>query len=127
LLLATLTATVVAPRAALGIAPKSTRTQVGGNQTEGKRLYRKYCGQCHALTAARAVGFGTNNGLGTDGGPSFNHLRIPYSLSVLAITQPFIGHEVLYYKMTLSQIKTVSHFVAKTTLHHPLAAKPIDG
>ena len=47
----------------------------------GKKVYRKYCGQCHALNEALAAGFGSDKGLGTDGGPSFNNLKVPYNLS----------------------------------------------
>ena len=93
----------------------------------GKKLYRTYCGQCHALTAARAAGFGSNKGLGTDGGPSFNPLRVPFELSVLAIRQPFIGHEAIYRKMKWNQIRTVSIFVASATKDHPILAQAVDG
>jgi mono/diheme cytochrome c family protein len=93
----------------------------------GKGLYRKYCGQCHALTAALAAGFGSNIRLGTNGGPSFDSLRISVNLSILAVTQPFIGHEVLAHKMTWAQIKTVSSFVATVTKHHSVLAQPVDG
>jgi hypothetical protein len=94
---------------------------------QGKQLYRKYCGQCHALNAALAAGFGSNNGLGTNGGPSFNNLRVPFSLSVLAVKQPFIGHEVLIHKMTWTQITEVAAFVATVTKHHPVLAQFTDG
>jgi hypothetical protein len=97
------------------------------NMTTGKRLYRKYCGQCHSLTVALAAGFGSNNGLGTDGGPSFETLRVPFNLSVLAVTQPFIGHERLVHKMTWIEIKQVSAFVATATKHHTVLAHNIDG
>src|SRR5205085_2756071 len=93
----------------------------------GKRLYRKYCGQCHALTVALAAGFGSNNGLGTDGGPSFDTLRVPFNLSVLAVTQPFIGHERLVHKMTWTEVKEVSRFVETVTKRHSVLARPIDG
>jgi hypothetical protein len=93
----------------------------------GKTLYRKYCGQCHALTVALAAGFGSENGLGTDGGPNFDNLRVPFNISVLAVTQPFIGHEVLVHKMTWAQVRTVSIFVAKVTKHHAVLAQNVDG
>jgi mono/diheme cytochrome c family protein len=93
----------------------------------GKRLYRKYCGQCHALTAARAAGFGSNRGLGKDGGPSFNNLRVPYGLSVLLINQASNGHERLFHKLTWAEIRDVSAFLAAATKDHPLLARPTDG
>jgi hypothetical protein len=94
---------------------------------DGKGLYRKYCGQCHALRVALAAGFGSGKGLGINGGPSFDNLRVPYSLAVLAVKQPFIGHEVLVHKMTWQQIRTVAGFVAKVTRDHPIPAQNIDG
>jgi len=102
-------------------------TSAAGRPETGKGLYRKYCGQCHALTVALAAGFGSNNGLGTNGGPSFDHLRVPFKLSFLAIEQPFIGHEVLAHKMTWTQVKKVSTFVATSTEHHPVLAQFTDG
>jgi mono/diheme cytochrome c family protein len=98
-----------------------------GSLDSGKRLYRKYCGQCHALRVALAAGFGSDNGLGTNGGPSFDNLRVPFNLSVLAVTQPFVGHEVLVHKMTWTQIQTVSKFVQNATRHHSVLAQKIDG
>ena len=80
----------------------------------GKRLYRKYCGQCHSLTVALAAGFGSNNGLGTDGGPSFETLRVPFNLSVLAITQPFIGHEPT---TSMAEPVVLSRLERKVELH----------
>jgi len=76
---------------------------------------------------ALAAGFGSNNGLGKDGGPSFDTLRVPFNLSVLAVTQPFIGHEHLVHRMTWAQIKEVSRFVETVTRHHTVLAKNIDG
>ena len=93
----------------------------------GKRLYRKYCGQCHALREARAVGFGTNDRLGKEGGPSFNNLRVPYGLSVALITQRSNGHERLVHKLTWAQVTTVADFIAAATKTHPLLALPTDG
>jgi mono/diheme cytochrome c family protein len=92
----------------------------------GKQLYRQYCGQCHALTAALAVGFGTENGLGQNGGPSFDRLRVPFNLSVVAVTTPFAGHEVVFTKMTWSEVKQVANYVAVVTKKHPALAQPID-
>ena len=93
----------------------------------GKRLYRKYCGQCHALKTALAAGFGTENGLGTNGGPSFDNLRVPFNLSVVAVTSPFIGHEVLVRKMKWNQVRQVATYVATVTKSHPVPALPTDG
>jgi hypothetical protein len=128
-------ALIVAATAALPFAPATFGSVTGGTAAPadatgletGKRLYRKYCGQCHALRVALAAGFGSNNGLGTDGGPSFDTLRVPFNLSVLAIRQPFIGHERLVHKMTWTEVKEVSTFVETVTRRHAVLAQQIDG
>ena len=60
-----------------GIGSGAARTD---DVITGRQLYRKFCGQCHALTAANAVGFGSNNknGYGELGGPSFNERRVGF-------------------------------------------------
>ena len=96
-------------------------------QQTGKQLYRKYCGQCHALVQALAAGFGSNNGLGQDGGPSFDTLRVPFNLSVVAVTTPWAGHEVVNSKMTWTEVKQVANYVQIVTKDHRGLAQPIDG
>jgi mono/diheme cytochrome c family protein len=93
----------------------------------GKHLYREYCGQCHSLTQALAAGFGSNNGLGQDGGPSFDTLRVPFNLSVVAVTTPWAGHEVINGKMTWTEVKQVARYVHTVTKDHKRLAQPIDG
>ena len=100
----------------------------GPSQLElGKQLYRKFCGQCHALTAALAAGFGSDKGLGTDGGPSFNNLKVPYNLCYVAVTEQFGGHELVVKKMTWDQIAQVSKFVSTATATNPYLARVSDG
>jgi mono/diheme cytochrome c family protein len=93
----------------------------------GKKLYRRWCGQCHSLTQALAAGFGSDTGLGQDGGPSFDTLRVPFNLSVVAVTTPFAGHEIVFKKMTWTEVKQVASYVETVTKHHPGLAQPIDG
>ncbi len=93
----------------------------------GKQLYRKYCGQCHALTQALAAGFGSDKGLGTDGGPSFNNLRVPYNLSIVAVTEQFGGHELVVKRMTWEQLNQVAAFTASATKGNPYLARISDG
>ena len=127
--LAALTAALVAASVAYAVterragAPVATPTKL----ELGKRLYRKYCGQCHALSTALAAGFGTENGLGTNGGPNLDFLRVPYKLSILSVTLPFIGHEVLVHKMKWAQTTLVSAYVAAVTKNHDILAQPVDG
>ena len=89
---------------------------------EGRRIYRKYCGQCHALKVARAVGFGQDK-LKTDPGPSFNKLRVPFKLSVSAVVLSTIGgHETIQHKMRWQEIHDVARWVDQVTKKHPVLA-----
>ncbi len=105
----------------------SSTALAGVNLAQGKALYRKYCGQCHALTAALAAGFGSDKGLGTDGGPSFNDLDVPFNLSIVAVTEQFGGHELVVKRMTWPQLRLVSSFVAAATKTNPYLARISDG
>ncbi len=108
----------------------TTNKPVTGQPVTGRELYRKFCGQCHAFKAARAVGFGSSkrkNGLGKLGGPSFNELRIPYAINVRHVTQPTGGHEVVKTKITLKQLHTVATFIARETRRNPIPSLPTDG
>jgi hypothetical protein len=89
---------------------------------QGRKLYRKYCGQCHALTAANAVGFGQEK-LHTDPGPSLNSLKVSWNLCVSAIVLAIGGHETIQGKMTWKEIDEVSSFVEKVTRGNPIPAK----
>jgi mono/diheme cytochrome c family protein len=95
----------------------------------GKNAYRQFCGQCHALKEARAVGFGSakQKGVGEDGGPSFNQLKVSYQMCLASVTMLFGGHEKVVRKMTWQQIKDVSKFVQYATRDHPIVAKFSDG
>ena len=95
----------------------------------GKSAYRQFCGQCHALKEARAVGFGSakQKGVGEDGGPSFNQLKVSYQMCLASVTMLFGGHEKVIRKMTWQQIKDVSLFVQWATRTHPIVAKFSDG
>jgi mono/diheme cytochrome c family protein len=91
-------------------------------------LYRTYCGKCHALTAALSAGFGsTGGGLGANGGPSFNEIRVPVSYTIQAITEPTGGHERLRTRLSPTQVNTVASWLARTTSRNPLPALPTDG
>ncbi len=93
----------------------------------GKQLYRKFCGQCHALQQALAAGFGSDKGLGQDGGPSFNNLNVPYNLSIVAVTEQFGGHELVVKRMSWDQLNQTAAFVALATKHNPYLARISDG
>jgi mono/diheme cytochrome c family protein len=95
----------------------------------GRQLYRKFCGQCHALSAANAAGFGSNKkgGYGSLGGPSFNELRVPYDFSVTAVVEPTGGHEVVKKKITAKQLHAVAAYIARVTRKHPVPAFPTAG
>jgi hypothetical protein len=89
---------------------------------QGRKLYRKYCGQCHALKEAKAVGFGQAK-LETDPGPSLNSLRVSWNLCVQAIVLAISGHETIQSKMSWKEIDQVSAFVEQATKSHPIPAK----
>jgi mono/diheme cytochrome c family protein len=89
---------------------------------EGRKLYRKYCGQCHALKEARAVGFGQDKGK-TEPGPSLDNLRVSWNLSVSAIVLAISGHETIQDKMTWVEIEDVSTYVERVTKNNPIPAK----
>jgi mono/diheme cytochrome c family protein len=105
----------------------TAKSGVQGNVVAGKRAYRTYCGQCHALAEALAAGFGAENKFGQDGGPSFNELKVSASLCISAITELFGGHEIVLKKMNWTQIHDVAAFVEVATKKHPLVAKLTDG
>jgi hypothetical protein len=116
--------------AAHGSTAQSTSSSTAlsaGSLAQGKALYRKYCGQCHALAAALAAGFGSDKGLGVDGGPSFNDLDVPFNLCIVAVTEQFGGHELVVKRMTWPQLRLVSSFVAVATKTNPYLARISDG
>jgi mono/diheme cytochrome c family protein len=118
---------VVAP-AAYGLATTQSgaTAQTPARLEGGKKLYRQFCGQCHALKEARAVGIGlgSKNQKGeTDmAGPSFNDLRVTEHQSLLAITGVWDGHSKVMMLMTRAEIKLVSKYIAAATRDHKYKA-----
>jgi mono/diheme cytochrome c family protein len=108
-------------------SPNATSTSPASTASVGKTLYRQFCGQCHALAQALAAGFGSDNGLGQYGGPSFNDLRVPYDLSIVAVTEQFGGHELVVERMTWQQLDEVAAFIATATKGNPYLARVSDG
>jgi mono/diheme cytochrome c family protein len=103
-------------------APKAT---VPAKWEPAKKLYRKFCGQCHELREARSVGIGSakKQGPGELGGPSFDPLRIPAHLSRLAVLGTWDGHYKIMTQMTWKQITDVAKFVEVATRDHKYLAK----
>jgi mono/diheme cytochrome c family protein len=95
----------------------------------GKKIYRQFCGQCHALKEAKAVGFGSakQKGVGQDGGPAFNQLKISYAMTMASVTMLFGGHEKVIRKMTWPQLRDVARWIQIVTRTHPVVAKFSDG
>ena len=94
----------------------------------GRQLYRHFCGQCHALAKALSAGFGNNTkGVGGNGGPSFNQLRVPCTFSIQAVTEPTGGHELVRTKITSNELGKVATFIATETRGNPIPALPTDG
>jgi hypothetical protein len=90
----------------------------------GRTLYKKFCGQCHALKEAKAVGLGAadKKGVGELGGPSFDPLRVTALQCQLAITGVWDGHSKVMTRMTRPQINLVSKWVEAATKDHPFKA-----
>jgi mono/diheme cytochrome c family protein len=106
--------------AAYGLVRAQTPASLNG----GKTLYRKYCGQCHALLEAKAVGFGSaSSATGGDlGGPSFNPLKVTAQQCILAIEGVWDGHSKVMTLMTRSQIQLVSQYIQSATRDHKFKA-----
>ncbi len=66
-------------------------------------------------------------GVGEDGGPSFNPLKISYAMCMASVTMLFGGHEKVIRKMTWAQLKDVARFIQSATRTHPIVAKFSDG
>ena len=113
---------LIAP-AAYGLAQKQG-AQTPARLDGGKKLYRQFCGQCHALKEARAVGAGSikKTGYGEEGGPSFNPLRVTAHQCLLAITGVWDGHAIVMTRMTRAEIKLVSDYVQAATRDHKYKA-----
>jgi mono/diheme cytochrome c family protein len=84
---------------------------------EGRKLYKEYCGKCHALKVANSAGFG---GPTTEPGPSFNDVRVNYRRSINAVVESIGGHETISKKMTFKEIEDVSRYTAIVTKKNPL-------
>lgn len=127
----TLCLVVLAAAAAVSAPSFATSSAAPSAQSTyvvGKQLYRQFCGKCHALSQALSAGFGNNtNGIGANGGPSFNDLSVAYKYSIQAITEPTGGHEIVRTKLTAKQVAEVASFLAKATRGHPIPALPTDG
>jgi mono/diheme cytochrome c family protein len=113
---------LVAP-AAYGLN-HATKAQTPARLDGGKKLYRQFCGQCHALREALAVGAGSaqKSKYGEEGGPSFNDLRVTAHQSLLAITGVWDGHSKVMTLMTRSEINLVSKYVEAATKDHKYKA-----
>ena len=54
-------------------------------------------------------------------------LRVPYNLSIDAVTEQFGGHELVVKKMTWEQLNQTADFVATATRGNPYLARISDG
>jgi mono/diheme cytochrome c family protein len=122
---------LIAPAALALAATKPPATRANGKPVitkkiyeDGRKLYRKYCGQCHALKEARAVGAGSGAklGPGEEGGPSFVELRVTALQSKLAIHGVWDGHSRIQTLMTHKEINLVSEYTQAATKDHKYKA-----
>jgi mono/diheme cytochrome c family protein len=122
------TVLVVAASASLATANPTVPTTRTSATVVGRQLYRRYCGQCHALAKALAAGFGNDTtGIGRNGGPSFNDLRVSYAASVTAVTEPTGGHEMIRTLIPPKQLTELATYIARTTSGNPIPALSTDG
>jgi mono/diheme cytochrome c family protein len=127
MLVATAALAVCTVASAHSLAAASPALPATNELTVGKQLYREFCGECHALALALSAGFGNAHGLGPNGGPSFNNLRVPYALSVDAVAEPTGGHEILRTKITMKELTEVATYIARVTHDNPILATETDG
>ena len=122
------TVLIVAGGASLAATSPSLQATTSRASIVGRQLYRRYCGQCHALAQALSAGFGNNvKGIGRNGGPSFNDLRVSYAASVTAVTEPTGGHETIRTLIPPKQLVEVAAYIAQTTRRNPIPALSTDG
>jgi hypothetical protein len=116
-------AALIAP-AAYGLAAAKTPPRL----EPGRKLYKKFCGQCHALKEAKAIGVGigatgnTDKGVEDLAGPSFDPLRVTAHQSRLAIQGVWDGHSRVITLLTYKDIDLVSEYVQAATKDHPYRA-----
>jgi mono/diheme cytochrome c family protein len=126
--LVVITFAVVAWTGSLASASATAPISKASAAVVGKQIYRRYCGQCHALAQALSAGFGGDTtGIGANGGPSFNNLRVSYGASITAVSEPTGGHEKVRTKITPKELSEVATFIARTTIHNPIPALSTDG
>jgi mono/diheme cytochrome c family protein len=106
----------------------SSRTESSAppvNPTLGKQLYRELCSQCHALAQASSAGFAGDNGSGQSGGPSFNDVKVPYDLTIVAVTEGFApaGHRFVVERMTWAELDDVATWLAAATKNQASLAR----
>ena len=102
--------------------PRGTSGADPASLDGGKKLYRQFCGQCHALKEAGAVGFGPRTSTARTAGPSFNELKVTAHQSLLAVTGVWDGHSKVMTLMTRSEINLVSKYVQAATKDHKYKA-----
>lgn len=106
--------------------PSNKSAPVTGQVPPGEMLFRQDCSMCHALSAATFCCGGSNNGLGTNGGPSFNNLRISYGLTISTVFGDTDGHEALSKKLTWRQLTTIAKYLSAVTEHNAATPTPDD-
>ncbi len=114
--------------AAYSVVKTTPAASISSSQlVAGKRLYRQYCGQCHALSSSLAAGFGSGNGLGQNGGEDFNTLKVSSNLCIVAVTGQFGGHALVQKHLNWTQLTEVANFVASATKNNSILARETDG
>ena len=105
LLAAALAATVLLA-AGLVVVAAGAATKPKGDVVNGKALFKKHCGACHRLAAAKSHG---------NVGPNLNGERIDYSVAVWVITNGLSLMPGYKGQLKQAQIRDLAAFVTLAT------------
>ena len=96
---------IAVPAVAANQKGASTAKSTPGDIVNGKKVYVKFCGKCHTLSAAGARGTLGNN---------LDHVDVTFSCAVSAIENGVGGIQAEYVlrNVTFSQVYDVAKYVA---------------
>jgi mono/diheme cytochrome c family protein len=86
-------------------SPQKSARSMPGDIVNGKKIYIKFCGKCHTLSAAGARGTLGNN---------LDHINVTFSCAVSAIENGVGGIQAEYVlrNVTFSQVYDVAKYVS---------------
>ena len=105
-LLASVLAAVLVLAAGLVVVTAGAATKPKGDVVNGKALFKKNCGTCHRLAAAKSHG---------NVGPNLNGARIDYSVATWVITNGLSLMPGYKGQLKQAQIRDLAAFVTAAT------------